>query len=61
VRGEGIAKGREWPNYLMLGHDAERDLRAKCGIMLDGLDKWITVTRGVTFDSPDDAISSSRT
>lgn len=61
VRGEGIAKGREWPNYLMLGHDAEHALRTKCGIMLDALDKWGDVTRGVTFDSPDGEISSSST
>ena len=61
MRGEGIAKGREWPNYLMLGHDAEHALRIKCGIMLDTLDKWGDVTRSVTFDSPDGEISSSST
>ncbi|GLB40934.1 putative enoyl-(Acyl carrier protein) reductase [Lyophyllum shimeji] len=26
VRGEGVAKGRPWPGYLILGEDAERDL-----------------------------------
>lgn len=60
VRGEGVAKGREWPNYLMLGHDAEDALRTKCDILLDSLDKWGDVTRGTTFDSMDDELSSSR-
>lgn len=50
VRGEGVAKGREWPKYLMLGEDAEFAVRNKCAIMLDVLDKWGDVTRGVSFD-----------
>jgi hypothetical protein len=50
VRGEGVAKGREWPKYLILGEDAELAIRTKCAIMLDTLDKWGDVTRGVAFD-----------
>ncbi|KXN92056.1 hypothetical protein AN958_10043 [Leucoagaricus sp. SymC.cos] len=50
VRGEGVAKGREWPKYLMLGEDAEFALRTKCATLLEELDKWADVTRGVSFD-----------
>jgi hypothetical protein len=45
-----MAKGREWPKYLMLGTDAEADLRTKCAVLLDSLDKWVDVTRSVNFD-----------
>ncbi|KII85496.1 hypothetical protein PLICRDRAFT_668304 [Plicaturopsis crispa FD-325 SS-3] len=51
VRGEGKAKGRPWPTYLVLGDDAERDIRAKIQKMLDTLDAWADVTRGTNFDS----------
>lgn len=50
VRGEGIAKGRPWPKYLILGDDAERDVRNKCMVMLDVLQEWKDVTKGVGFD-----------
>ncbi|KAJ3561501.1 hypothetical protein NP233_g10157 [Leucocoprinus birnbaumii] len=50
VRGEGVAKGREWPNYLVLGSDAELAIRNKCNVMFNVLDKWGDVTRGVSFD-----------
>jgi hypothetical protein len=51
VRGEGVAQGREWPKYLVLGTDADGDVREKCKIVLDALDEWKDVTRGVNFDS----------
>lgn len=47
VRGEGVAAGREWPLYLVLGKDAERDVRAKCARMIQHLDEWGDVVRGV--------------
>ena len=30
VRGEGVAKGKPWPDYLFLGDDAEAAVRTKC-------------------------------
>ncbi|CAA7270530.1 unnamed protein product [Cyclocybe aegerita] len=50
VRGEGVAQGRPWPNYLWLGDDAEADVRNKCRKVLTELDAWKDVTRGVNFD-----------
>ncbi|KAJ6612680.1 hypothetical protein B0H10DRAFT_2051474 [Mycena sp. CBHHK59/15] len=50
VRGEGIAQGRPWPGYLLLGKDAERDVRIKCQKMTDHLDDWGEVVRGVEFE-----------
>jgi NAD(P)-dependent dehydrogenase (short-subunit alcohol dehydrogenase family) len=47
VRGEGVAAGREWPLYLVLGEDAERDVRNKCMMMLKHLDEWQDVIRDV--------------
>ncbi|KAG1874810.1 hypothetical protein F4604DRAFT_721095 [Suillus subluteus] len=49
VRGEGVAAGREWPLYLVLGEDAERDVRNKCMMMLKHLDEWQDVIRDVNL------------
>lgn len=49
VRGEGVAAGREWPLYLVLGEDAERDVRNKCMMMLKHLDEWKDVIRDVNI------------
>ncbi|KAG1874809.1 hypothetical protein F4604DRAFT_1680714 [Suillus subluteus] len=49
VRGEGVAVGREWPLYLALGEDAERDIRNKCMMMLKHLDEWQDVIRDVNL------------
>ncbi|KAG1758790.1 hypothetical protein EDD22DRAFT_956546 [Suillus occidentalis] len=49
VRGEGVAAGREWPLYLVLGEDAERDIRNKCMMMLKHLDEWKDVIRDVNI------------
>ncbi|KAG0702629.1 hypothetical protein DFH29DRAFT_999178 [Suillus ampliporus] len=49
VRGEGVAAGREWPFYLVLGEDAERDVRNKCATMLKHLDEWQDVIRDVNI------------
>jgi hypothetical protein len=52
VRGEGVAKGRPWPDYLFLGDDAEAAVRAKCSKFLKVLDEWADVTRNVSFPPP---------
>ena len=52
VRGEGVAKGRPWPDYLFLGDDAEAAVRAKCSKFLKVLDEWSDVTRNVSFPPP---------
>ncbi|KAF8964496.1 hypothetical protein BDZ97DRAFT_1815400 [Flammula alnicola] len=52
VRGEGVAKGRPWPGYLILGEDAEVNVKNKCAKVLNVLDEWVDVTRGVSFDVP---------
>jgi len=49
VRGEGVAKGRPWPDYLFLGDDAEAAVRDKCSKFLKVLDEWADVTRNVSF------------
>lgn len=50
VRGEGVAEGRPYPRYLILGEDAEQDIRIKSHKILDVLDEWKDVTCGVSFD-----------
>lgn len=50
VRGEGVARGRRWPGTLVLGADAEGDVRGKCGQWAEGLDEWRDVVRGVSFE-----------
>ena len=50
VKGEGVAKGRPWPNYLVLGDDAEADVRNKINKVLTALDSYSDITRSVSFD-----------
>ena len=50
VRGEGVAKGRQFPRYLILGEDAEQDVRIKSHKILNALDEWKDVTCGVSYD-----------
>lgn len=50
VRGEGVVKGRPCPRYLILGEDAEQDVRTKSNKILDVLDEWKDVICGVSFD-----------
>ncbi|KAJ7037942.1 hypothetical protein C8F04DRAFT_385801 [Mycena alexandri] len=50
VRGEGRATGKPWPGYLLLGKEADRDVRAKCKIMTEHLDEWCEIVKGVDFD-----------
>ena len=49
VRGEGVAKGRPWPEYLFLGEGSEDAVRGKCSKVLKFLDEWVDVTRNVHF------------
>ncbi|KAF8623733.1 hypothetical protein AX15_006227 [Amanita polypyramis BW_CC] len=49
VRGEGVAKGKPWPGLLVLGEDAERDLRNKCTRIIQILDEWKEVARSCNF------------
>ncbi|KAJ8482977.1 hypothetical protein ONZ45_g14771 [Pleurotus djamor] len=49
VRGEGVAKDREWPGYLILGEDAEVDIRNKIGKVGKALDDWGDVTRSLVL------------
>jgi hypothetical protein len=51
VHGEGVAKGRPWPFTLILGQDAEADLRERWNKYAKTLEEWGDVTRGVWFDS----------
>ncbi|EGN94573.1 hypothetical protein SERLA73DRAFT_188544 [Serpula lacrymans var. lacrymans S7.3] len=50
VNGEGCASGKPWPLYLVLGEDAEQDIRDKCKKVMDHLDEWRSVVRGTNFD-----------
>lgn len=49
VRGEGVAKGRPWPDFLFLGEGAEITVRGKCSKVLKALDEYVDVTRNVHF------------
>ncbi|KAJ7019896.1 hypothetical protein C8F04DRAFT_1081745 [Mycena alexandri] len=51
VRGEGSASRRKWPGCLVLGVDAEVDVRAKSKRMVDHLDEWSDVVRAVDLEA----------
>lgn len=46
---EGQEGGRGWPdlNMLILGSDAEANIREKCARVVKGLDEWQDVVRGI--------------
>ncbi|KAJ7677228.1 hypothetical protein B0H17DRAFT_1334370 [Mycena rosella] len=50
VRGEGVAAGRPWPTYLVLGRDAEKAILAKTDKLTRHLEDWSDVVRGVEFN-----------
>ncbi|OCH94477.1 NAD(P)-binding protein [Obba rivulosa] len=50
VRGEGRARGREWPLWLVLGRDAYADVQAKCNKLLSTMDAWEDVATDLDFD-----------
>ncbi|KAF5355243.1 hypothetical protein D9758_006006 [Tetrapyrgos nigripes] len=45
IRGEGCAEGKKWPGTLLLGEDAERDLRKKWDTFTNILKEWGDVVR----------------
>jgi hypothetical protein len=49
VRGEGQARGRGLPRYLILGSDAEANVKAKIKTISDSLQAWRDVTIGTDF------------
>ncbi|KAJ7043059.1 hypothetical protein C8F04DRAFT_1073533 [Mycena alexandri] len=51
VRGEGVAVGRPWPTYLVLGKDAEKAILAKTEKLKNHLEEWTDVVRGVDFET----------
>lgn len=53
VRGEGPAAGKPMPLWLVLGKDAEEDLREHVRQRLENLEEWKDVTRSVGVDSDD--------
>lgn len=50
VKGEGVAKGKPWPGLLVLGEDADHDLRRKCEGTLQTLDEWKDVSTNLNLD-----------
>ncbi|TFK50503.1 NAD(P)-binding protein [Heliocybe sulcata] len=50
VRGEGPATGKEMPLWLVLGKDAETNIRDKAQRVLANLDEWTEVVRGTDVD-----------
>ena len=44
IRGEGVAKGRPWPEYLFLREGTEEAVRGKCSKDLKILDECVDVT-----------------
>jgi len=55
VRGEGVAFNaqgqlRPWPEWLIVGEDANEDVREKCRRAIELLDEWQDVVLGVGLD-----------
>jgi hypothetical protein len=50
VRGEGPAKDKPMPLWLVLGKDSEEDLRENIEVRLKNLEEWKDVTRSVSVE-----------
>ena len=50
VRGEGKAKGKELPRYLICGPGANESVRDKCRIMEKAVNEWEWVTKELLLD-----------
>lgn len=50
VKGEGKAKGKEWPSLLVLGKDAYTDVRSKCEQTMRALEAWEDIATDLEFD-----------
>lgn len=55
VRGEGKARGRELPLYLLLGNPTYAAARDHCNMLLRSMDAWEDVARDLDFDTELDA------
>ncbi|KAG9311396.1 hypothetical protein JVU11DRAFT_8507 [Chiua virens] len=53
VCGGSRVQGKAWPLYLVLGKDADRDVRNKCARMIQYLDEWSDVVRDVDLNDLD--------
>ncbi|KIP06314.1 hypothetical protein PHLGIDRAFT_119106 [Phlebiopsis gigantea 11061_1 CR5-6] len=53
IRGEGQAAGKPTPLWLVLGQDAENDLREHVKVRLESLEEWKDITRSVAVDDDD--------
>ncbi|KAF8204346.1 hypothetical protein K438DRAFT_557320 [Mycena galopus ATCC 62051] len=51
VKGQGVAAGKPWPTYLVLGRDAEKAILSKTEKLKTHLEEWTEVVRGVEFDA----------
>ena len=50
VKCQGVASGKPWPFYLILGEEAYRDVGIKCRKVLGALDEWKDVGQNMNFD-----------
>lgn len=50
VRGEGLAAGKKMPLWLLLGVDAEQNLRDRMAERTKNMEEWVEVTRSVKID-----------
>ena len=50
IRGEGVAEGKPWPLWLLLGKDAEDDLQQRVADRLQNLAEWQDVTRSTAAE-----------
>ncbi|KAJ7168331.1 hypothetical protein C8R43DRAFT_147509 [Mycena crocata] len=55
VKSEGVAAGKPWPTYLVLGSDAETAILAKTEKLKTHLIEWTEVVRGVEFSGAEGA------
>ncbi|KAG2004832.1 hypothetical protein CC2G_003342 [Coprinopsis cinerea AmutBmut pab1-1] len=51
VRGEGKARGKPWPGYLLLGEDCLNDLNSKAAKLVNIAEDWREISSDVNFDS----------
>jgi len=51
VTGQKVVQSKVLPNLLILGGDAQRDVRNKCTKVLQGIEQWEEVGRSIDFAS----------
>lgn len=54
VKGEGVGEStkEDWDGQIVLGSDAEKDIREKCESILRNLDRWKEVSASIDFEQP---------